>query len=107
MSSRRQPRSTSRRSLTPSPGLRPEEFPVGSAQSRAAVRTLLLNKQKRIAVILTCQELPLRLETSTCTRNMTPGGTIIEVVCIDGNVDEMTEAQLDEFILRHPIHYEL
>jgi hypothetical protein len=86
--------------------LRPEDFAVGSRRSRAAARALLSENQKRIALIFDCKDLPLNLETSTCVRNMSSDSTIIEVVCIDGNVGEITEAELDQFILQHPICYE-
>lgn len=85
--------------------MRPEQFPVGSAQSRAAARALLSQNQKRIQVIVNCPELPLNVETSRCVRNACPDGTILEVLEIDGNAAELTEAQLDEFVLRHPISY--
>lgn len=86
--------------------IRPEQFPVGSAQSRAAARALLAQNQKRILVIFHYPELPLDLEKSRCVRNECPDGTILEVLELDGNAAELTEAQLDEFALRHPISYE-
>lgn len=85
--------------------IRPEHFPVGSAQSRAAARALLSQNQKRIQLIFHCAELPLNLETSRCVRNACPDGTILEVVELDGNADELAKDELEEFVLRHPIAY--
>lgn len=86
--------------------IRPEQFPVASPQSRAAARALLARNQKRIKVIFHCPELPLCLENSRCFRNECPDGTILEVLEIDGNIAELTEVQLEEFVLRHPISYQ-
>src|SRR4051812_48856853 len=83
--------------------IRPEEFPVGSAQSRAAVRELLMQTHKRIVVIFACPEEPLNLGESRCFRSGCPDGTIIEVVHLAGNSAELSELELEKFILRHPI----
>jgi hypothetical protein len=86
--------------------IRPEQFPLASAKSRAAARALLAQNQKRIQVIFHCPELPLSLEKSRCFRNECPDGTILEVLEIDGNAAELSEVQLEEFVLGHPISYE-
>jgi hypothetical protein len=86
--------------------IRPEDFPVGSAQSRAAMRELLMQTQKRIQLIFTCPEEPLNLEESRCSRSACPDGTIIEVLELAGNAAELSESELEEFILRHPIVYD-
>lgn len=83
--------------------MRPEEFPVGSAHSRAAVRGLLIQNQKRIQVIFDCPEEPLSLEESECFRSACPDGTIIEVVELAGNGSELSESELEKFVLRHAI----
>ncbi len=83
--------------------IRPEDFPVGSAQSRAAVRELLMQTENRISLIFSCPENPLNLERSRCCRYGCPDGSIIEVVDLAGNAAELSESELEEFILRHPI----
>jgi hypothetical protein len=86
--------------------IRPEDFPVGSAQSRAAMRDLLMQAQKRIQLIFACPDEPLKLEESRCFRSACPDGTIIEVLELAGNAAELSESELEEFILRHPIIYD-
>jgi hypothetical protein len=66
---------------------------------------MLQKNQKRVALIFGCREEPLNLATSTCYRSMCPDGTIIEVVQFDGNPRELTDAEMDEFILKHPISW--
>lgn len=85
--------------------IRPEHFPVGSAESRAAARQLLTGNQKRIQIIFGCPEEPLDLEASECIRSMCPNGTILEVILFHGNGDELSEAEHEEFVLRQPIRY--
>ncbi len=112
--SRRLPQMAKRRKSTSAIGkfpprhasIRPEEFPVGSAQSRAAVRELLMQSQKRIQLIFACPEEPLNLGESRCFRSACPDGTIIEVVELAGNGAELSESELEKFILRHPIVYD-
>lgn len=104
MSNRRKP-SRAYRELYPPPFLRPEEFPIGSAQSRACARRLLMDNQKRIQVVFSCPDTTLQLKTSTCTRYTIPDGTLIEVLHLDGNADELSESELEQFILRFPISY--
>ena len=62
-----------------------------------------MQSQKRIQVIFAGREEPLNLEESRCFRSSCPDGTIIEVVELAGNDAELSESQLEEFILRHPI----
>jgi hypothetical protein len=95
-----------RRKYTYTSSVGPEHFPPGSAQSRAAARGLLMENQKRVQMIFSCPEDPLNLETSECFRSMCPDGTIIEVVLFDGNADELSRAEQEEFILGYPISYD-
>jgi hypothetical protein len=85
--------------------VRPDHFPIGSAESRAAARQLLEENQKRVQVIFSCPEEPLDLIASECFRSMCPDGTILEVICFHGNGDELSEAEHEAFVLRHPIRY--
>jgi hypothetical protein len=62
-----------------------------------------MENQKRVQMIFCCPEDPLNLETSKCFRSMCPDGTIMEVILFDGNADELSQAEQEEFILRHPI----
>src|SRR4051812_3705653 len=81
---------------------RPEEFPLGSPQSRAAARTMLQKNQKRVGIIVHCKDMPLNLANSTCCRYLCPDGiTIMEVVEFDGNADELSATEIEEFIARH------
>jgi hypothetical protein len=82
---------------------RPADFPVASLQSRAAARALLLKSQRTNRMVVSCEDEPLNLETSTCNRQIWPDGSIFELVILDGAARDISEAQLEEFILRHPI----
>jgi hypothetical protein len=87
------------------PGTRdlgPADFPVGSLQSRAAARALLLQGQKRYELIFYTDK-PLKLETSTCERRIWPDGTLFALVMLDGRDTDLTDAQLEAFIQQHPI----
>jgi hypothetical protein len=103
MAKRRKSTSAIEKLISRRASIRPEEFPVGSAQSRAAVRELLVQSQKRIQLIFACPEGPLNLEESRCFRSACPDGTIIEVVELTGNSAELSESELEKFILSHPI----
>lgn len=103
MARRRKSTSAIERLLSRRASIRPEESPVGSAQSRAAVRELLVQSQKRIQLIFACPEEPLNLEESRCFRSACPDGTILEVVELAGNSAELSESELEKFILSHPI----
>ena len=106
MNQRRKRKCASREFPAQTQCFRPEEFPTGSAQSRAAARALVLQNQKRIQVIVSCPEQPLNLDTSECHRYRIPDGTEIVVLELDGNDAELSEAELEEFILRHPLSCE-
>ena len=82
--------------------LRPADFPVGSLQSRAAARALLLQGQKRYELIFHTDE-PLNLETSTCERRIWPDGTLFALVMLDGRDTDLTDEQLEAFIQQHPV----
>jgi|ERR1019366_7707532 hypothetical protein len=84
-------------------GLRPADFPIGSLQSRAAARALLLQHQKRAKLILSIEGKPLSLETSTCTRQIGLDGSLVEFVMLDGDDTDLTDAQLEAFIQQHPV----
>lgn len=87
-------------------GLRPEDAPLGSLESRAAARAWLLQTQKRFQIIVYCNDetpTPLNLETSTCDRQIWPDGSLFESIFLDGRVEDLTEEQLEAFIDRHPI----
>ena len=83
--------------------LRPADFPVGSLQSRAAARALLLQQQKRITLIFCVEGEPLNLERSTCERRIWPNGTLFDLVMLDGDDTDLTDAQLEAFIQKHPV----
>jgi hypothetical protein len=87
-------------------GLRPEDAPLGSLESRAAARAWLLQNQKRFQIIFDCNDetpTPLNLENSTCDRQIWPDGSLFELIMLDGRLEDLTEAQLQDFIDRHPI----
>ncbi len=46
---------------------------------------------------------PLNLETSVCERQIWPDGSLFEYIMLDGPAEDLTEAQLQDFIDRHPI----
>ncbi len=81
---------------------RPEDFPVGSLESRAAARALLLQTQRRFRMIFCCKERceeePLNLDTSTCKRQTWPDGSLVEIICLDGSDSELTEEEFEAFI---------
>ena len=83
--------------------VRPEDFQVGSLQSRAAARSLLLQGQNKVRVILFVYDQPLNLETSTCERQIGQTGTLFELVSLDGSHTDLSEAELEEIIQQLPI----
>ena len=83
--------------------VRPEDFPIGSLQSRAAARSMLLQHQNRVRFVLFVHDQPLNLETSTCERQIWPDGTLFELLLLDGRRTDLTEAELESFIQQHPI----
>lgn len=87
-------------------GLRPEDAPLGSLESRAAARAWLLQNRKRYQMIFACNdEIPtlLNLENSTCDRQSWPDGSLFELITLDGRLEDLSEEQLQAFIDRHPI----
>ena len=86
-------------------GLRPEDAPLGSLESRAAARACLLQNQKRYQMIFAGYDdgIPLDLENSTCDRQIWPDGSLFELIKLDGPAEALTEEQLQAFIDRHPI----
>lgn len=87
-------------------GLRPEDAPLGSLESRAAARAWLLENRKRYQMIFACNDAnptPLNLENSTCDRQIWPDGSLFEMINLDGRLEDLTEEQLQAFIDRHPI----
>ena len=84
-------------------GVRPADFPVGSLESRAAVRALLVEEQKRFQLIYYVIGKPRNLEASTCERQIWPDGSLFELVMLDGRDTDLTEAQLEAFIQQHPV----
>ncbi len=46
---------------------------------------------------------PLNLENSTCDRHISPDGSLIELVMLEGRIEDLTEEQLLAFIDRYPI----
>ena len=91
--------------LSRTAGLRPEDAPLGSLESRAAARAWLLQNQKRYQLIFAGYDdgIPLNLENSTCDRQIWPDGSLFELVMLDGPAEDLTEEQLQAFIDRHPI----
>ncbi len=85
-------------------GFRPEDAPLGSLESRAAARAWLLQNRKHFRMIVHCYDSnPLNLETSVCERQIWPDGSLFEYIMLDGRAEDLTEAQLQDFIDRHPI----
>jgi len=88
-------------------GPRPEDAPLGSLESRAAARAWLLQNRKRYQMIFAdCDSpnpTPLNLESSSCHREIWPGGWLFELIMLDGRLADLTEEQLQAFIDRHPI----
>jgi hypothetical protein len=85
-------------------GFRPEDAPLGSLESRAAARAWLLQNRKHFRMIVHCyDDNPLNLETSVCKRQIWPDGSLFEYIMLDGRAEDLTEAQLQDFIDRHPI----
>lgn len=84
-------------------GLRPEDAPLGSLESRAAARAWLLQNRKHFRTIFYCYDVPLNLENSTCDRQIWPDGSLFECIMLDGRIEDLTEAQLQDFVDRHPI----
>ena len=86
-------------------GLRPEDAPLGSLESRAAARAWLLQNQKRYQMIFAGYDdgIPLDLENSSCDRQIWPDGSLFELVMLDGPVEQLTEEELEAFINRYPI----
>jgi hypothetical protein len=83
------------------------DFPVGSIESRAAVRAALLQTQRRVQMIFCCPELgPPDLRKSTCSRHLCADGTLIETLFIEGDDNQLSAAQLEEFLAQHPISTE-
>jgi hypothetical protein len=87
-------------------GLRPEDAPLGSLESRAAARAWLLQTQKRFQIIVDCNDetpTPLDLENSTCERQIWQDGSLFELIMLEGRLEDLTEEQLEAFIDLHPI----
>jgi hypothetical protein len=82
---------------------RPEDFPVGSPQSRAAARALLVRNRKNIQIIVYGMDQPLNLETSTCKRQIWPDGTLFNLIELDGRMSDLTDEQLKTFVEKYPI----
>ena len=79
------------------------DFPIGSIESRAAVRAALLQTQKRVQVVFSCPETGAPdLENATCDRHIC-NGTLIETVLMDGDVNQLSDDQWEEFLARYPI----
>jgi hypothetical protein len=91
--------------LSPPTGLRPEDAPIGSLESRAAARAWLLQNRKRYQMVFAGykDDGPLNLENSTCDRQIWLDGSLFELIMLDGPAEDLTEEQLQAFIDRHPI----
>lgn len=61
-------------------GPRPEDFPVGSPESRAAARRLILLRDRPDIVIVNHTARPRRPQVTTRSRTRQPDGRIIEIV---------------------------
>ena len=87
-------------------GLRPEDAPLGSLESRAAARAWLLQNRKRYQMIFAGNDEipePINWENSSCDRQIWPDGSLFELVMLDGPVEQLTEEELEAFIDRYPI----
>ena len=60
-------------------------------------------KQLRV-VVCRMDRQQLNLENSRCTRTLTVGGFLPEVVRLDGMRDELSDADLERFVESFPIH---
>ncbi len=70
-------------------GLRPEDAPLGSLESRAAARAWLLENRKHFQMIFGSSDenpTPLNLESSTCERQIWPDGSLFELIMLDGRL---------------------
>ena len=87
-------------------GLRPEDAPLGSLESRAAARAWLLENRKHFRLIFERDgdiPTPFNLENSTCERQIWPDGSLFEYIMLDCRLEDLTEEQFQAFIDRHPI----
>jgi hypothetical protein len=82
---------------------RPEEFPVGSAESRAAARALLQSREKGIrgvqVIILNMSHRPPRESGDDTKGAVGPwyegkDGSLIRTVCLPRGADEETKRRL-------------
>ena len=86
--------------------VRPGDFPIGSPESRAAARALVQARTQSpkvgLRLILDTYD-SLDLDKSTCRRALTGDGTVTEIVCLHGSAKDISDAELQAFIARHPI----
>ena len=54
-------------------------------------------------VVISACGRPLNIAGSTCERRLGPGGSITEIVRLDGSRNGISEAELDEFVSRFPV----
>jgi hypothetical protein len=107
------------------PGLRPEQFPLGSEKSRAAARALLMRRsdqvRSRIRAVIETVGAPIEPPTfdgsveepaeglsgdserlPKCSRRLGRDGMLIEILEGSG-FGEMTEEELTQFVEQFPI----
>jgi hypothetical protein len=84
-------------------GLSPTDYGIGSMESRAAARAMADANREVSRMIFCGWNEPLKLETSSCQRMLWPDGLLVEVIFLDGRIEDLTEDELDAFVNRFPI----
>ncbi len=78
---------------------------MDAASPPRRARTALQNwSSDFLAVLNSCSDPTFpTLAESTCTRRVTAEGALIEIVTLQGNGDELTAEQLEDFIASFPL----
>jgi hypothetical protein len=69
----------------------------------APARDYLQNPRDRLRVVVADMDHDLSLATSTCSRTLCAGGTLLEFVNLDGIRGELSDDGLDRFVASSPI----
>lgn len=84
---------------------KPEDYELGSLESRAAARANLDGRypRSRCRVVVSMIGQPLNIEQSACRRVIWDNITLCDFVELKGSADQLTPLQLEQFINRFPI----